>query len=130
MDDQAFDEAETLAALGEDGVTEMVRRFYQRIPGDELLGPMYPANDLDGAEQRLRNFLLFRLGGSSRYIEERGHPRLRQRHAPFAVDLAARDRWIELMTEAMNETEMPDGIRTGLREFLGEVATFLINRPS
>ena len=74
-----------------------IAAFYRQVPGDPILGPMYPAHDLAGAETRLRDFLVGRFGGPQRYIEQRGHPRLRLRHAPFPIDPAARDRWLELM---------------------------------
>jgi hemoglobin len=90
---------------------------------------MYPADDLAGAEQRLRDFLVGRFGGPPRYVEQRGHPRLRMRHAPFAVNPAARDRWMQLMTRALDETRLPPEVDALLREFLGGVATMMINRP-
>ena len=83
------------AVIGEDGFARLVRAFYAQVPGDDVLGPMYPAHDLVGAEERLRDFLIGRFGGPPRYIEQRGHPRLRMRHAPFAIDEAARNRWVE-----------------------------------
>jgi hemoglobin len=121
-------EAELYALIGEEGFQRMVAAFYRRVPGDPILGPMYPADDLKGAEQRLRDFLIFRFGGPSRYIEERGHPRLRMRHFPFAVTQAARDRWIQLMTAAVEEAQLPPAAAALLQEFFGGVATFLINR--
>ena len=99
-------EQDVLGVVGEDGITRVVAAFYRRVPGDDVLGPMYPADDLAGAEERLRDFLIFRLGGSPRYLEQRGHPRLRMRHARFAIDERARDRWMTLMTDAMREAEI------------------------
>ena len=64
-------------------------------------------SDLAGAEERLRGFLIFRFGGPPRYIEERGHPRLRMRHAPFAIGQAARNRWVQLMNNAFAEAALP-----------------------
>lgn len=115
-------------ALGEEGIAALVAAFYRRVPDDPILGPMYPEDDLPGAEERLREFLIYRFGGPPRYIETRGHPRLRMRHAPFSVDRAARDRWVELMEAAIAETPMPPGLDEALRGFFGDVATFLINR--
>jgi hemoglobin len=88
---------------------------------------MYPAGDLAGAEERLRDFLIFRFGGPPRYIEQRGHPRLRMRHAPFAVDQPARDRWIQLMNNALAEAALPAEVDSMLRQFFDGVATFMIN---
>lgn len=122
------DEIAVYARIGEEGFTRLVAAFYRRIPADPILGPMYPPHDLAGAERRLRDFLVGRFGGPPRYIEERGHPRLRLRHAPFPVDRAARDRWMELMTAALDEAALPPEADAVLRRFLAEVATFLINR--
>lgn len=114
-------------AVGEEGFRRLVAAFYRRIPQDDLLGPMYPPDDMAESERRLRDFLIYRFGGPQRYIEERGHPRLRMRHAPFRVDQAARDRWMQLMTAAMEETQlMPEADRL-LREFFAQTATFLQN---
>ncbi len=89
---------------------------------------MYPASDLAGAEERLRDFLIYRFGGPQRYIEQRGHPRLRMRHAPFPIGQAARDRWIQLMNNAMAEAALPAEVEAMLREFFAGVATFMINQ--
>jgi hemoglobin len=121
-------EADVYALVGEAGLTRLVAAFYRRVPQDEILGPMYPPHDLAGSERRLRDFLIYRLGGPSRYIEERGHPRLRARHAPFHIDQAARERWMQLMTDALEESAFPPEAGRFLRDFLGELATFLINR--
>ena len=72
-----MDDQEVFALIGEDGFSRLVAAFYRRVPLDDILGPMYPAQDLQGAEERLRNFLIFRFGGPPRHIEQRGHPRLR-----------------------------------------------------
>lgn len=123
------EETTVFDVLGEEGITRMVAAFYRQVPEDDVLGPMYPADDLDGAEQRLRDFLIYRLGGPPRYIEERGHPRLRMRHMPFAINQQARDRWVEFMVNAMNEIEIPEPVRQPLQQFFEEMASFLINRP-
>lgn len=114
--------------LGGDAIAAMVAAFYRRVPTDPILGPMYPPDDLAGAEHRLKSFLIYRLGGPPDYLRERGHPRLRMRHAPFAIDRAARDRWLALMTEAMREVGVPQDLETYLQGFLGDIATFLQNR--
>jgi hemoglobin len=123
-----IDDQEVYALIGEEGFIRLVAAFYRRVPGDDILGPMYPAHDLHGAEERLRDFLIFRFGGPARYIERRGHPRLRMRHAPFAIHQAGRDRWMELMTAALDEAKLPAEADAVLREFLGSTATFMINR--
>ena len=123
-----MEDHEIFAAVGEDGFRRLVAAFYRQVPGDPILAPMYPADDLAGAEQRLRDFLVGRFGGPPRYIEQRGHPRLRMRHAPFAVGSAARDRWMELMSRALDEAQFPPAADALLREFFGAVATMMINR--
>jgi hemoglobin len=105
-----------------------VRAFYAQVPGDDILGPMYPAHDFAGAEERLRDFLVGRFGGPPRYLEQRGHPRLRMRHMPFAIDQRARDRWIALMDRALDDAQLPPEVTALLRDFLAQVATFMINR--
>jgi hemoglobin len=122
-------EDEVYAAIGEEGFTRLVAAFYKQVPGDAILGPMYPSGDLAGAEKRLRDFLIFRFGGPPRYLDERGHPRLRQRHAPFAVDQAARDRWVEMMERAIGEAGLDEAAAAVLRAFFTQTATFLMNRP-
>lgn len=116
------------ATIGEDGFERLVAAFYRRVPDDDILGPMYPPDDLAGAEQRLRDFLVGRFGGPQRYIEQRGHPRLRARHFPFAIDRAAAGRWLELMRQALDEAALPAEADTSLREFFAAVAGMLINR--
>jgi hemoglobin len=114
--------------IGEEGFEKLVHAFYKQVPQDDILGPMYPADDLAGAEERLRDFLVGRFGGPPRYVEQRGHPRLRMRHAPFPVDRAARDRWMQLMTKALDEAELPADVSKMLLEFFDGVATFMMNR--
>lgn len=89
---------------------------------------MYPPDDMEGAERRLRDFLVGRFGGPQRYIRDRGHPRLRARHFPFAIDEAAADRWMLLMGEALEETALPDEVDAALRPFFAQVAEMMINR--
>jgi hemoglobin len=114
--------------IGDEGFTRLVRAFYAQVPTDPVLGPMYPADDLAGAEERLREFLIGRFGGPPRYIEQRGHPRLRMRHAPFAINMAARNQWMLLMERALDQTHLPEDVTSLLREFFHNTATFMINR--
>lgn len=123
-----IDELQVFAQIGEEGFTRLVRAFYAQVPADDILGPMYPASDMPGAEERLRDFLIGRFGGPQRYVQQRGHPRLRMRHAPFVVDQRARDRWMLLMTRALAEAELPRESDEVLRAFFDATATFMINR--
>ncbi len=123
------DDGDVFSRIGEEGFERLVAAFYRRIPHDDILGPMYREdNDLAGAEKRLRDFLVFRFGGPPRYLEERGHPRLRMRHVRFPVDQAARDRWMLLMSQALDEAALPAEVQDFLRKFFEGTATFLINR--
>jgi len=116
------------ATLGESGFTKLTQAFYKRVREDDLIGPMYPDDDWAGAEERLRDFLLFRFGADQRYLEKRGHPRLRGRHMPFKIGIAERDRWIEIMGAAANEVVADAGIRASIMEFFSQVADFLRNQ--
>lgn len=105
----------------------MVAAFYRRVRKDDVIGPMYPDDDWSGAEQRLRDFLIYRFGGSDRYIQDRGHPRLGMRHSPFKIGIEQRDRWLELMKQAIAENNVPKNRRLELEVFFGQVADFLRN---
>ena len=122
-----MNEGDIYAIVGEDGFERLVRAFYAKVPADPILGAMYPPHDLAGAEQRLRDFLIGRFGGPPRYVEQRGHPRLRMRHMPFRLDEAARDRWVALMNGALDEAALPAEATSLLREFFATTATFLRN---
>ena len=123
-----MDETEVFGAVGEEGFTRLTGAFYRQIHDDEILGPMYPRHDLAGAEQRLRDYLIYRFGGPQKYIEERGHPRLRMRHYPFPVTQAARDRWMQLMDSALKQAAIPPDAEQHLRQFFEGMSTFMINR--
>jgi hemoglobin len=122
------EEHEVYSEIGDAGFERLVAAFYRQVPDDDVLGPLYPADDFQGAEQRLRNFLIYRFGGPPLYIEQRGHPRLRIRHAPFPIGERARDRWVELMERAVDEALLPEEVQKLLRAFFASTATFLMNR--
>ena len=122
-----MDEGEVFGLIGEEGFRRLVSAFYAQVPGDELLGPMYPKDDMTGAEERLRDFLIGRFGGPPTYMEKRGHPRLRMRHSPFRLDEAARNRWVQLMDRALDEAALPAEAEQVLRPFFHGTATFLRN---
>ncbi|MGA9884572.1 MAG: globin [Candidatus Acidiferrales bacterium] len=123
-----MDELNAYALIGEQGFARLVSAFYRQVPDDDILSRMYPRDDMAGAEERLRDFLIGRFGGPQRYIERRGHPRLRARHIPFRIDRAARDRWMALMDNALAEAALPAEAEAFLREFLSQMATFMINQ--
>lgn len=119
--------------VGEETFAKIVRGFYARVPDDDILGPMYPDDDWKGAERRLRMFLEQYWGGPDTYNAERGHPRLRMRHHPFVVDMAARDRWLELMALSLadvSDDELPKPHRDAMWEHMVRVADMLINKPA
>jgi hemoglobin len=123
-----MEETNIFALIGEDGFARLTAAFYRQVPGDDILSAMYPKEDIAGAEQRLRDFLIYRFGGPEKYIVERGHPRLRARHLPFIIDQAARDRWMQLMDKAFAEAALPPEAEQLLRSFFGQMATFMINK--
>lgn len=125
----ALSEGEIYGRIGEEGFARLVAAFYAQVPGDDILGPMYPKDDLAGAEERLRDFLVGRFGGPRRYEEQRGHPRLRMRHMPFRLNQQARDRWVQLMDGALDQASLPADAVLLLRQFFHHMATFLMNTP-
>ena len=88
---------------GMDTMRRIVRRFYAGVATDEVLRPLYPGDDLGPAEERLLGFLVQYWGGPTTYSEQRGHPRLRMRHAPFKVSPTARDHWLRHFRAALDE---------------------------
>ena len=107
----------------------LVGRFYAGVATDPILRPLYPEPDLAGAQRRLTLFLAQYWGGPRTYDDERGHPRLRMRHAPFAIDAAARDRWLELMRAALAAEAPPADVAAELDAYLGMAADAMRNRP-
>ncbi|MER5641973.1 globin [Kitasatospora sp. NPDC002227] len=115
------------AVGGEPTFRRLVRRFYQGVAEDELLRPMYPEEDLGPAEERLVLFLMQYWGGPRTYSEERGHPRLRMRHAPFRVDQAAHDAWLKHMRAAVDELQLPAEAQEQLWDYLTYAAASMVN---
>jgi hemoglobin len=108
---------------------KLVRAFYDGVRTDELLLPMYPEQpDLEGAIQRLTGFLEQYWGGPGTYSEERGHPRLRMRHMPFAVTAEARDHWLRHMRAAVDTLELSPLQDTTLWDYLERAAHAMVNR--
>jgi hemoglobin len=124
------EEYNVYSMIGEEGFERLVGAFYKQVPLDDLLAPMYAGRDLAEAEQRLRDFLVVRFGGPARYLEQRGHPRLRMRHGTFPIDQKARDRWVRLMDAAFRDAGLPADAERVLRAFFESTASFLINSGS
>jgi hemoglobin len=122
-------EQHVMDAIGKEGIVKIVASFYQKVKVDDLMGPMYPDDDWEGSEARLRDFLFFRIAQDPKYVLERGHPRLRMRHVHFKIDAAARDRWLLLMSSAMDENEVKGEAREFLDAFFFQVADFMRNQP-
>ena len=106
----------------------LVARFYAAVETDPILRPLYPEVDLSGAQRRLTLFLAQYWGGPRTYDDERGHPRLRMRHAPFAIDVQARDRWLELMRTALAAEAPPADVAAELDAYLELAAEAMRNR--
>ncbi|WP_311203281.1 globin [Streptomyces gossypii] len=112
---------------GEETFRRLVRRFYQGVAQDPVLRPMYPEEDLGPAEERLALFLIQYWGGPRTYSEQRGHPRLRMRHAPFKVDEAAHDAWLSHMREAVDSLELAPEHERQLWDYLVYAARTMVN---
>jgi hemoglobin len=113
---------------GEPTFRRLVERFYAGVREDPVLRPMYPADDWEGAATRLRMFLEQYWGGPTTYSEQRGHPRLRMRHAPFAVDEKARDAWLTHMRAAVDSLELSAEQDATLWGYLEMAARSMQNR--
>lgn len=106
---------------------KLVRAFYEGVRTDEVLWPMYPEDDLEGAIQRLTGFLEQYWGGPGTYSEERGHPRLRMRHLPFKVNPDARDRWLTHMRAAQDTLGLSPLQDATLWTYLDRAAHSMVN---
>lgn len=107
----------------------LVGRFYEGVADDPVLRPLYPDDDLAPAARRLTLFLAQYWGGPTTYAEERGHPRLRMRHAPFPIDEDARDRWLRHMRTAVDDLAPPEDVRAPLLSYLEMAAESMRNTP-
>ena len=118
------------AVGGADTFHAIVARFYELVAEDEILRPLYPEDDLAGAEERLRMFLEQYWGGPHTYSNQRGHPRLRMRHAPFRIGFLERDAWLRCMHTAIAEIDaqtLDDAHRRALLEYLEMAAQSMVN---
>ena len=112
---------------GEPAFRRLVDEFYAGVATDPLLRPLYPDADLGPAAERLRLFLMQYWGGPTTYSDERGHPRLRMRHAPFRVGPAERDAWLAHMRRAVDSLALPAEHEAMLWDYLERSAYFMVN---
>ena len=112
---------------GHETFVRLVHRFYEGVADDPILRPLYPEEDLGPAEERLLMFLEQYWGGSTTYSDQRGHPRLRMRHAPYKVNPEARDHWLLHMKVAVDELDLPPVYRATLWDYLERAAHSMIN---
>ena len=113
---------------GTETFERLVRAFYRGVREDPVLAPMYPDADWEGAIWRLRTFFEQYWGGPTTYSEERGHPRLRVRHAAFHVNPEARDRWLLHMNTALDEVALPPMHDAAFRDYVDRAAQAMVNR--
>ncbi len=105
----------------------IVHRFYQEVAHDPILRPMYPEEDLGPAEDRFRMFLEQYWGGPRTYSDQRGHPRLRMRHAPFVIGLIERDAWLRAIRIAIDEVRLTPEQDQRLWDYLLMAADSMVN---
>ncbi len=115
------------AVGGQEFFDQLVDRFYDGVASDPVLRPLYP-EDLGPARFRLAGFLAQYWGGPTHYSNERGHPRLRMRHAPFEITVVERDAWMDHMRAALTAADLPDDIASAMGDYFESAATHLINR--
>ena len=114
---------------GEAFFADLTAQFYAQVAVDPILRPMYPESDLKAAAKRLQWFLEQYWGGPTTYQENRGHPRLRMRHAPFHINRAAHDAWLSAMRAAVDGVQMSAEHKEQLWSYLEMAAAAMINQP-
>jgi len=115
------------AVGGEDAFRRLVSRFYREVAADPVLRPIYPGKDLGPAQEHLTLFLIQYWGGPRTYSEQRGHPRLRMRHAPFRIGEAERDAWLRLMRVALDELGLDPQLDAQLWDYFVMAAQSLVH---
>lgn len=123
MSEQTFYEA----IGGHETIRLIVDRFYEGVATDEVLRPLYPEQDLAPAARRFTMFLEQYWGGPTTYSQERGHPRLRMRHAPFAVTPTAREHWLKHFRAGLDAAELPPELDAQFWDYVTHAATFMVN---
>ena len=114
---------------GEAFFADLVSAFYAQVAVDPILRPMYPESDLRAAATRLQWFLEQYWGGPTTYQENRGHPRLRMRHAEFHINIQAHDAWLDAMRTAVDSLEMKSELKEQLWSYLEMAAAAMVNQP-
>jgi hemoglobin len=114
---------------GHDTFVRLVDAFYAGVAADPVLRAMYPEEDLGPAAERLRMFLEQYWGGPTTYSDQRGHPRLRMRHAPYPVGTDARDRWLQHMRDAVQALHLAPVHESTLWDYLERAAWSMVNQP-
>jgi hemoglobin len=114
---------------GEKTFNDLVSHFYALVAVNPVLRPMYPDSDLKAAAERLQMFLIQYWGGPSTYSEQRGHPRLRMRHAPFHIATKERDEWLVCMRQAVDGLTIEDELKSELWNYLEMAANSMVNQP-
>lgn len=115
------------AVGGESTFFRLAEAFYAGVADDPILRPLYP-EDLTASKRHLALFLIQYFGGPNTYLRERGHPRLRARHLPFAINQTARDAWVHQMRSAVSTLDIPEAAQEQFMAYFENAATFLINR--
>jgi hemoglobin len=115
------------AVGGEETFRKLIARFYAEVRADDVLMALYPEDDLGPAEERLRLFLMQYWGGPHTYSDERGHPRLRMRHAPYSIGPIERDAWLRCMRIAVDESGIEEPYRQQLWQYLEMAANSMMN---
>lgn len=127
MTDQATPADYFNALGGEETFRLLVDEFYAGVATDPVLRPLYPEEDLGPANERFRKFLIQYWGGPNTYSQERGHPRLRQRHAPFVIGPVERDAWLKHMRHALDVINLPADQDKVLWDYMERAAFFMVN---
>jgi hemoglobin len=112
---------------GHETFARLVHRFYEGVAEDAALRALYPDADLGAAEERLLLFLEQYWGGPTTYSDQRGHPRLRMRHSPFAVTPDQRDRWLTHMRAAVDSLGLERTLHDQLWDYLARAAYAMVN---
>ncbi|MCW2543346.1 MAG: globin [Frankiales bacterium] len=115
---------------GEQVFRALVDRFYDGVALDPILRPLYPDEDLSAARDRLALFLMQYWGGPGTYSEQRGHPRLRIRHAHWVIGERERDAWLGHMRAALDSLELSDSSRAAMWDHVERAAHMLVNAPT